>query len=174
MKTIYYSKTGNFTEAMKETAEKKFKKLEKFAKEDEPIKITYETFKKDQIKVKAQIVLKNNQRIRAEVNGYDFYDCLTDIVDNLKEQAKASKERMSYKERIVKEDQLEIPETEVIPSIKKVKRFDVERITEAMAVLEMEKLGHDNYIFRNINEDDKLCCIYRRIDGDYGMIVVEH
>lgn len=173
MKIIYYSKSGYHTDAMKEATEKKFKKLEKFLKDDEPVKVTYETFKKDQIKVKAQIVLKNNRRVRAEVNGYDYYDLVTDIVDNLKEQAKASKEKTTYKERIEKEEIL-TEEPSMVPVIKKIKRFDVEKMTEGMAALAMEKLGHDNFIFRNINEDDKLCCLYRRLDGDYSMIVVEH
>ena len=172
MKIITYSKTAKFTDSMITEAENKFKKLEKFAKDDEPLKLTIETFKKDKIRLKAQLVLKNNKHVRIEADGEDYYACLNDVVDNLKHQASCLKEKNSRKDRIKK---VEIPVENVEdPAIKKIKHFELEKITEGMAVMEMEKLGHEFYLFRNINEDDKVCALYKRLDGDYSMIVIEH
>ena len=165
-----YSKTQNFTDAMVNAAEERFVKLTRFLKEDEPVKLTLETFKGEKVRLKAQAVLKNNKHVRAQIDGYDYYDCLVDLVDNLKEQAKANKS--SYKNRIEKFDET-MPAIEE-PSIKKIKRFEVEAITEGMAILEMERLGHESYIFKNINEEDKVCMIYRRMDGDYGLVIIDN
>ena len=169
MELKYYSKNTSFTEAMKESAEKKFEKLQKFLKEDEAIKITLESLPKEKLKVKAQIVLKNNKRCRYEVVSEDYYDAIVDIVDNLKQQAKANK--ISYKERLVKTelDDIEVAE----PKVAKIKRFKIEPMTEGMAMLEMSKLGHDSFLFKNINESDKVSMLYSRMDGDYGLIVID-
>lgn len=174
MKYVYYSKTQSFTDAMKEAAEKKLNKLSKFLKDDESVKITVESFKNDKIRVKAQCVLKDNKRIRAEETGHDYYVCLQGIVDSLKDQAVSCKEKHSYKERLSKDDNIPEDIMPLEPVIKKVKFFDIEKMTEGMAVNEMNKLGHDNYIFRNLNMDNRICQIYRRVDGDYSMIVVNH
>lgn len=168
----YYSKTGSFTPAMVEMAEKKYAKLGKFLKEDEPVKLMMETFKNEKVRLKVQVVLKNNKRIRTEVDGTDYYSCLDDSLENLKIQAKEAKDKTTRKERCYKPE-LDTPEI-VEPTIKKRKHFDLEEsITEGMAMIEMEKLGHDKYVFRNINEEDKICVLYKRMDGDFSLIVID-
>lgn len=172
MKINHYSKTGSFTPAMVEIAEKKFSKLEKFLKDDEPVKLIMESFKNDKVRLKVQIVLKNNKRIRTEVDGSDYYSCLDDAVDNLKIQAKEAKDKNTRKERCSKIEPTE--ETAILPTIKKRKHFDLEEgITEGMAMIEMEKLGHDKYVFRNIDEEDKICVLYKRMDGDFSLIIID-
>ena len=168
----YYSKTCTFTPAMVEMAEKKFTKLEKFLKEGEPIKLVMENFKEDHTRLKVQIVLKNNKRIRTEVDEVSYYSCLDEALENLKIQAKEAKDKTTRKERCSKPE-FEMPEI-VEPTIKKRKHFDLEdSITEGMAMIEMEKLGHDKYVFRNINEEDKICVLYKRMDGDFSLIVID-
>ena len=168
----YYSKTCTFTPAMVEMAEKKFAKLEKFLKEGEPIKLVMENFKEDHTRLKVQIVLKNNKRIRTEVDEVSYYSCLDEALENLKIQAKEAKDKTTRKERCSKSE-FDMPEI-VEPTIKKRKHFDLEdSITEGMAMIEMEKLGHDKYVFRNINEEDKICVLYKRMDVDFSLIVID-
>lgn len=164
----YYSKNIIFTDAMKEAAEKRFAKLEKFLKDDEAVKITLEDLPKDKFRIKAQIVLKNNKRCRCDIVSDDYYDAIVDAVDNLKQQAKSSK--ISYKERLTRtEPDIEASE----PKVAKIKRFKIEPMTEGMAMLEMSKLGHETFLFKNINESDKVSMLYSRMDGDYGLIVID-
>lgn len=172
MKISTYSKNSSFTEAMISRAEEKLSKLKKFIKDDEPVKLNLETFKNSKLKLKSQIVLKNNKHIRTEVDGNDYYDCLDETIDNLLVQAKASKERNSRKERIQKVEEA-LPEV-AEPAIKKIKRFNLDAITEGMAMIELEKLGHEYYVFKNANEEDKVCVLYKRLDGDYSMIVIDN
>jgi ribosome hibernation promoting factor len=53
--------------------------------------------------------------------------------------------------------------------IVKVKRFHIEPMFEEDAVARMEELGHAFFVFVNA-EDEKVAILYRRRDGDYGMI----
>ena len=51
----------------------------------------------------------------------------------------------------------------------KVKRFNIEPMFEEDAVARMEELGHSFFVFVNA-EDEKVAILYRRRDGDYGLI----
>ena len=53
--------------------------------------------------------------------------------------------------------------------IVKSKRFAIEPMFEEDAVAAMEELGHDFYVFVNA-ENERVAVLYRRRDGDYGVI----
>ncbi len=55
------------------------------------------------------------------------------------------------------------------PRVVRVKRFDIEPMFEEDAVAQMEELGHAFFIFLNA-ETDAICVLYRRADGNYGLI----
>lgn len=55
------------------------------------------------------------------------------------------------------------------PQVVKVKRFHIEPMFEEDAVARMEELGHAFFVFVNA-EDEKVAILYRRRDGDYGLI----
>ncbi len=55
------------------------------------------------------------------------------------------------------------------PRIVRVKRFDIEPMFEEDAVARMDELGHSFFIFLNA-ETDTVCVLYRRADGNYGLI----
>lgn len=55
------------------------------------------------------------------------------------------------------------------PQVVKVKRFHIEPMFEEDAVARMEELGHEFFVFVNA-EDEKIAILYRRRDGDYGLI----
>jgi putative sigma-54 modulation protein len=58
---------------------------------------------------------------------------------------------------------------EVPAAIVKIKRFAIEPMFEEDAVARMEELGHQFFIFVNA-ENERLGVVYRRRDGDYGVI----
>ena len=55
------------------------------------------------------------------------------------------------------------------PRIVKVKRFDIEPMFEEDALARMEELGHAFFVFLNA-ETDSICVLYRRAEGNYGLI----
>jgi putative sigma-54 modulation protein len=55
------------------------------------------------------------------------------------------------------------------PVVVKIKRFAIEPMFEEDAVSRMEELGHNFFVFVNA-EDEHIAILYRRRDGDYGLI----
>ncbi|MGH3076021.1 MAG: ribosome hibernation promotion factor, partial [Gaiellales bacterium] len=55
------------------------------------------------------------------------------------------------------------------PVVVKIKRFGIEPMFEEDAVSRMEELGHSFFVFVNA-EDERIAVLYRRRDGDYGLI----
>ena len=53
--------------------------------------------------------------------------------------------------------------------IVKTKQFAVKPMTAEEAVLQLDLIGHDFFVFRNA-ETDEINVVYRRRDGDYGLI----
>ena len=56
-------------------------------------------------------------------------------------------------------------------SIIKTKRFDMKPIDVDEAILQMELLDHQFFVFKNIT-DNTVQVVYKRNDGNYGLIVV--
>jgi putative sigma-54 modulation protein len=59
-----------------------------------------------------------------------------------------------------------------VGKVVKVKRFAVKPMSPAEAIDQMELLGHDFFLFFNA-ESDELNLLYRRHDGNYGLIEPE-
>ena len=62
-------------------------------------------------------------------------------------------------------------EKEIINLVKR-KKFELTPMTAEDAAVQMEQLGHDFYVFVDL-ETDKVCVVYKRIDGDYGVLETE-
>lgn len=56
--------------------------------------------------------------------------------------------------------------------IRRVKSFEMKPMFEDEAILQMETLNHDFFLFHNAS-NDKICLIYRRKDEELGMIISE-
>ncbi len=63
-------------------------------------------------------------------------------------------------------------EEEPLPSIVRTKRFPIELMAAEEAALQMEMLNHDFFVFLN-SETDQVNVVYRRRDGNYGLIEPE-
>ncbi|HET7583114.1 MAG TPA: sigma 54 modulation/S30EA ribosomal C-terminal domain-containing protein, partial [Candidatus Limnocylindria bacterium] len=57
------------------------------------------------------------------------------------------------------------PESAVV----RIKRFDMVPMFEEDAIAQMNELGHEFFVFLNA-ENERICVIYRRNDGTYGLI----
>jgi putative sigma-54 modulation protein len=55
------------------------------------------------------------------------------------------------------------------PMIVRTKTLDMKPMTEDEAVLQLELLGHDFFVFQH-SDNDLVHVLYRRTDGDYGLI----
>ena len=64
---------------------------------------------------------------------------------------------------------VESDEEEINESIVKRKNIDTKPMSEEEAILQMELLGHDFFVFKNVDEEC-ISVLYKRKDGNYGII----
>jgi putative sigma-54 modulation protein len=122
-----------------------------------------------------------NAVIRAEVHGSTIEETADLAVEKLKKQIeryKAKKHRRDKSGNWIPESTLEnvskdeITAEEIEGIVKRKKYTDSEPMREDEAVEQMELLGHDFYAFIN-SDTDLFSVVYRRADGDYGLIELE-
>jgi ribosome hibernation promoting factor len=111
--------------------------------------------------------------LRAREASGDMKASIDQLVDKLERQVK----RYRDKRRPRKHDRhdgampepipLELPDEET--AIVKTKQFAVKPMGPDEAVLQLELVGHDFFVFRNA-DTDKVNVVYRRRDGNYGLI----
>jgi len=119
-----------------------------------------------------------NSVIRAEVNGSTVEETTDLAVEKLKKQIeryKAKKHRRDKGGKWIPESTLEnvakegLTEEEIEGIVKRKKYTEHEPMREDEAVEQMELLSHDFYAFVN-SDTDLFSVVYRRDDGDYGLI----
>ena len=128
--------------------------------------------------------------LRGQETGLTLFaamDAVTDVMDKQIRRYKGrayrtSQARRSARTQAMREDagalleeldaalEDEVQEAiEELGSLVRVKRFAMKPMTVEDAIMEMELLDHDFFLFHN-NETDKYSVVYKRADGDYGMI----
>ena len=110
--------------------------------------------------------------IRAEETHSDLYAAIDLVVEKLEKQFRKYKSKLSSK-KVVKEEYVSMIEDyfEADEEEKIVRRKEIflKPIDEEEAITEMELLGHSFFVFKNI-ETNKINVLYKRNDGDYGII----
>lgn len=171
MKLNIRGEKTNITEAMKTYAEEKIQKLNKYIENNEEITgtILFKVYGPKQ-KIEVTIPLKN-YTLRVEEEGQDFYAVIDTSIDKLERQIIKNKTRLSNKRNKGKIDLILDfePEEENTSKIIKRKQVELKPMDEEEAILQMELINHDFYMFKN-TETDKMAVVYRRKHGDYGII----
>ena len=117
--------------------------------------------------------------LRVRETADDMYVAIDQAARKLERQARRYRERRKDHHGRAPLD--EIPEMieaqtggahadEPSPRLMKTKRFDMKPMSAEEAALNMDMLHHDFYVFRN-EADGQVNVVYRRRDGDFGLIV---
>lgn len=114
--------------------------------------------------------------LRSEERGEDLFSAVDRVAATMKRQIEHFKGKLYHKGRggsLARGESQGEPE-EVAPPVKvvKVKRFAVKPMSVAEAISQMELLGHDFFLFFNA-DNEQPSVVYRRNDGDYGLIEPE-
>lgn len=138
----------------------------------------------------AEVTLENNGNVlRSSASGATLIAALDIVLDKLERQLVRTKERpRSVRERRHDEtvSVLEREATKTVeptpfgadedeespdgtPRVVRIKRFDMQPMFEEDAIAQMEELGHAFFVFLDA-ETDAISVIYRRTDGNYGLI----
>lgn len=164
------------TDAMKEYAEEKLSKLNKYIENADEVSANVIVKIPNHLhKVEITIPLKSFI-LRVEEEQEDFYAAIDVLVDKLERQIRKNKTRLESKKiKEAKEFAFEyieeIPE-ETNNKIVKRKKIEVKPMDEEEAILQMELLGHQFYLYKD-SETGEPALVYKRKDGDYGIIEAE-
>lgn len=174
MKLQFIGKNIEITDALKDITAKKFEKLDKFFSKDIEGKVTFSSVKNDKI-FEATIYLPNSTILRAEESTSDMYTSIDIVLDNLERQIRKNKTKLQKKYQAletIRFEKISEPVEEEEPKIVRVKNFDVATMSEEEAILQIELLNHDFFIFKNA-KDSKTNVLYKRKDGNYGLIIAD-
>lgn len=176
MKITISGKNMAVTDALRDTIEKKVGKLDKYFYQDVPVDVTLSVEKNRQI-IEVTIPF-SGAIIRAEESTEDMYQSLDKVIDVLERQIRKHKTKLQKRSkgldtiRFENVQALPASENDKEPSIVRTKRFAMKPMDAEEAVLQMELLRHAFYVFRDA-ETDEVNIVYKRKDGNYGLIQPE-
>ncbi len=169
MKITFVGRQMNVWDTTKEMAEKKLSKLDRYFDEEASATVTF-SCKRERDNVEITIH-GSNTIFRAEVDDTTFKAATDRCVELIDRQIRKNRTRLekrlksgafSYPEY---EEEYEDPEF-----IIRTKEFDMKPMTVEEAIMQMNLIGHEFFVFQN-DEYNELNVVYRRKDGTYGLIV---
>ena len=178
MEIIITGKNMEVSDRVREYVDKKASKLDRYlANMDEAsLELTRAGTKSAEDRHIAQLTVRvRGSILRAEESAADVFTAFDSVLDKMYRQIIRYKTKRRGRGRPPEEDLLppvEEYEEESPKKIVRTKRFVVLPMTEEEAAEQMELLGHDFFLFLNA-ETGELNIIYRRRDGDYGLIEPE-
>ena len=153
------------TDAIRDYAETKLSKLEKYFFEDVTVHVTAKVYPNKQAKAEVTIPYKDIT-LRAEETSNDWYNSLSLVIDKLERQIRKHKTKVQKRNRVEKAHDESVDDTETFA---RIKDLDIETMSPQDAIGHMEDLGHDFFIFLNENTA-RVSVVYRRKDGSTGLL----
>ena len=161
------------TDAIRDYAEEKLGRLEKYFKDDN-ITANVLTRVRGNSQIVEVTIPTSKFVLRSEEENEDLYAAIDLVSDKLERQIRKNKTRLN---RNVKENVkefnfdyvIEDAEEESKEKIVKRKNIEMKPMDEEEAILEMELLGHSFFVYKDMDTNN-VCVLYKRKDGDYGLI----
>lgn len=169
------------TDAIRDYAIEKISRVGKIHDRDEmQIEVTLHVEKNPSVKNRdvAEVTARTKGMVvRAEEAAPDMYAAIDLVADKLERQMRKFKGRLTDHRngktivRTADDKPIDVAPVEELPvaSIVRTKTVDAKPMSEDEAILQMELLGHDFFVFRHAESDD-INVLYRRHDGDFGLI----
>lgn len=114
-----------------------------------------------------------NTLFRSEVDAESFRDALDKSVDNIERQIRKNKTRLQKRLRpeVFDGDIYDADDyTEEQEFIVRTKEFDLKPMSVEEAIMQMNLIGHQFFVFID-DETEDTCVVYKRYDGTYGLII---
>lgn len=178
MKVTVIARNIELTEALKESVESKISKFDKYFEPNVEAKATLSVQKNRQT-VEVTIPI-NGAILRAEESTDDMYKSIDFVEEKLERQIRKQKTKLAKKKHnqslklnMLEELGLDNDETEEESRVVKVKKFAIKPMDAEEAVLQMELVGHNFFVYKDA-ETGAVNVVYKRKDGQYGLIEPEY
>lgn len=176
MKFTFTEKRMDSSEELRAYSMRKIGKLDRFFKNEAD---AYVTFSVERGRFLAEITIRSNGLFyRASELTNDMYASVDSGVAAIERQIRRNKTRLEKKLREGALEAEHIPayvsaaEEEEKDEFKIVrsKRFSIKPMSPEEAILQMNLLDHEFFVFRNMEENDAFSIVYKRKQGGYGLI----
>ena len=177
MKFVFTDKKINLPNKVHAYAEKKVGKLDRYFKADAEAAIVF-SVEKGRNNVELTI-RSGGTIIRVAESTSDMFATIDAAVSSVERRLRKNKSRLEKRlrhdafSRTVDVEELSsfVPESdEEEYRIVRTKKFPIKPMTVDEAVLQMELVGHTFFAFKDVDHDGRFCVVYKRNDGDYGLI----
>ncbi|KRM93451.1 ribosomal subunit interface protein [Lentilactobacillus senioris DSM 24302 = JCM 17472] len=170
------------TQAIRDYVEKRISKLEKFFDNDiqASAHVNLKVYPDKQAKVEVTIPLPY-MTLRAEEVSNDLYASVDLVTDKLERQIRKYKTKVNRKSREKGYKKLDFAAADLVADLEeqdepesqfevvRTKRLSLKPMDNEEAILQMNMLGHDFFIYEDANSEG-IDIVYRRNDGRYGLI----
>ncbi len=179
MKINIIGRNIEVTEGLRSTIEKKLNKFDKFFSQDVDAHVTLTVQKSNQI---VEVVIPfNGIVLRAEDSTNDMYKTIDQVVDKLERQVRKQKTKLERRHQgeglkfqfLESNTNSYLNEDELENKIVKSKRFPIKPMSAEEAILQMELVGHNFFVYIDDRSED-VNVVYKRRDGNYGLIEPEY
>ena len=177
MKFVFTDKKIYLPNKVHAYAEKKVGKLDRYFKADAEAAIVF-SVEKGRNNVELTI-RSGGTIIRVAESTSDMFATIDAAVSSVERRLRKNKSRLEKRlrqdafSRTVDVEELSsfVPESdEEEYRIVRTKKFPIKPMTVDEAVLQMELVGHTFFAFKDVDHDGRFCVVYKRNDGDYGLI----
>ena len=175
MKYQFFEKKVDVSDVLKEYAQKKITKLDKYFKSEAEASVS---FVRENNRHITEVTLSHDGMFfRSTQQNEDLYAAIDSSVAAIERQIHKNKTRLEKRLRKGAFER-EIPMTSPEPDVEeevdfniiREKRFDLKPMTPEEAILQMNLLGHQFYVFKNFARGATTAVVYKRNDGGYGLI----
>lgn len=177
MKVTVIAKNIDLTPALKEMVEKKISKLDRYFEPSITARATL-SVQKNRQKIEVTIPF-NGVILRGEETTEDLYKSIDLVEDKLERQIRKQRTKLARKNS---SGSLRYPDFNAVEfkeepeddsKVVKTKSFNVKPMSSEEAILQMELLGHNFFVYQDA-DTSKVSVMYKRKDGNYGLIEPEY
>jgi len=175
MKCTFTCKRVSMNDSIKDYAEKKISKLDRYFREEPAAFVTFSVEKTHLCSAEITIRSGNTMlRAQTEAPDGDMRGAIDSACGYIERQILKNKTRLSKRLRAeafpayAPDDALEVAEEKEF-RIVRTKHFAVKPMSPEEAILQMNLLNHTFFVFRNV-QDNSLSIVYQRKNGGYGLI----
>lgn len=175
MQYIISGKNIDVTDGLRNAIQEKIGKLERYFTKDTEIHVTL-SVEKDRQKIEITIPVKGNI-IRAEQVSNDMYVSIDLVEEIIERQLRKYKNKLveqkqsvgAFNKAFVEDESYEDDAIEII----RTKKFAIKPMDAEEACMQMELLGHNFYVFRNVDTNE-VNVVYKRKGNTFGLIEPEY
>ena len=178
MKITVVGRQMTVAEDLKAMVAKKLERLDKYFWNEGEATVTFSTKRgKENLEITINAA---NTLFRSENDDETFQNALDKCIDAIERQIRKNKTKLAKRLRDGVFDEAiyldPIPEDEAEDDgaefLIRTKKFNLKPMSTEEAILQMELLGHQFFVFED-QDTEAVCVVYKRKDGAYGLIVPE-